>query len=191
MIGLLAMTSRQLIIGLLVVLLVPFFIFLILTYNKLVQQRELIRNAMGQIAAQIESRWDLVSNLIQTAKQYSEHEANLLRDIAVSRSTIGKEADVAEVNQDDRSFNRALGHIMAVAEQYPELKADGVYKHAMTEIKNTEEHVRYARMAYNDCVTKYNRICLTFPSSIAAFLLRFKEGEYFQHQEIKSGMPQW
>lgn len=192
MITLLFTMSTELIIGLAVAgLLILLLLLSMPTYNKLVRERELVRNAMGQIAAQIESRWDLVSNLIQAAKQYAEHEASVLGDIAAKRSALSKQSGVDAVQQDDDAFGQAVSRILAVAEQYPELKADGVYKHTMTEIKSSEEHVRYARMVYNDCITKYNRLVLTFPSALCAFIFRFKKGEYFTHQTAKAEMPRW
>lgn len=182
---------RRNIIGSVVLLVVILILSLIRSYNKLMKERENLRNAKGQVAAQVESRWDKVSSLIGAAKKYSEHEASVLTQVASGRSALNQESKISDFDHDDTTFANAVGRLMAVAESYPELKADTIYQEAMKGIQESEEQVRYARMIYNDTVTSYNRLRLRFPMSIAAAILGFRPGEYFENKDSKASMPQW
>lgn len=105
-----------------VVIIALIVVWVIVTYNALVRAREFTRNGMGQIAAQVESRWDAVSSLIEATKRYSEHEATTLREATAARTSITRSAEPTDVDQDDARFNSVLGRINAVAEAYPELR---------------------------------------------------------------------
>lgn len=179
------------IVAALVLLLVILIGWGISVYNRLVSSREFVKNGMGQIAAQIESRWDAVANLIGATKQYAAHEAQVIGQATAARTHLGKDSHVADVERDDASFENVLGRIQMVAENYPDLKASGVYQNAMTQIGQLEDNVRSARMIFNDSVTKHNRTVLQFPSSIVASIFRFRELDYFQHTATKSQMPSW
>ncbi len=178
------MLIALLIIGLLLV-------WLISTRNKLVRSREMVRNSMGQISAQVESRWDAVKSLISATNKYSEHESEVLMDITRSRSQVTKDSNVGDIVKDEQQFNSAIGKIQVVAENYPELKASNVYENTMGSIKDFENNVRHSRMIYNDTVTKYNSQILTFPNSLAASIFNFKEEDYFSTTEGKENMPSW
>lgn len=166
-------------------------IWVIATYNKLVIVREKVRNSMGQIAAQIESRWDAVSSLIQATKQYSAHEAELIENVTKSRSAIGKNSSVADVQNDSEKFNSIMDKLIAVAEAYPDLKANTVYQTTMESINSYENNVRHSRMIFNDTVTMLNRAVMIFPNSIIAGIFGFHQEEYFKNTDIKSDMPSW
>ena len=176
------------IIGILIVLIL---IFAVSTYNKLVSQREFVRNAMGNIAAQIESRWDALSNLIEATKKYSDHESKLLTEITSMRAGVSSTSSAADVENDDELFTKAVGRINAVAENYPDLKASDVYMKTMDSVNIYEDKVRMSRMMFNDSVTKYNRQILQFPSNIFAGLFGFTQEEYFKNTESKKEMPKW
>lgn len=161
------------------------------TYNRLIYAREFVENAMGQISAQIESRWDALKSMIDATKRYESHEASVLEGIAEKRSSIGKQAEVKDVQKDDQLFNQALGRLIAVAENYPDLKAAAVYQDTMKNIDKYENNVRQSRMIFNDTVTKYNRIIQTVPSNIIAGMFNFSKRDYFENTEAKSDMPSW
>ena len=133
-------------------------------YNSLVTLRERVDNAKAQIATQIESRWDAIKSLIQATKQYSKHEAEVLESVTEKRASIGRASSVDELENAEREFNSVLGRLIAVSENYPDLKASGVYQTTMTSINKFEENVRNARMIYNDVVTRYNRKTKTIRS---------------------------
>ncbi|MDO5026740.1 MAG: LemA family protein [Tissierellia bacterium] len=175
----------------LLILLAIIIIYAISVYNNLVSQREFIRNAMSNIAAQIESRWDAVKNLIDATKSYSEYESNTLKAITDKRTSISENSSAREVEEDDQLFNRALTNIKAVAENYPDLKSNTLYIKTMDSVNEYENNVRMSRMVYNDTVTKLNRLILQFPSSIVAGIFGFKQEEYFKQSQEKSEMPSW
>lgn len=165
--------------------------YVIVTYNGLVKAREFVRNAMGQIAAQIESRWDGVRSLIDATKQYAAHEAQTIAQATEARTRITKASSVEDVKRDDAQFASVLGRINAVAEAYPDLKASGVYQSAMSQITDYENNVRFSRMFFNDSTTKYNNIVRMFPSNIVASMFSFAPSDYFENTSTKADMPQW
>lgn len=171
-----------------VVLIVLWFVS---AYNKLVSAREFVRNSMGNIAAQIESRWDAVKSLIDATKQYSSHEAETLTDITAMRGKVDRRSDAAEVEKDDNLFEQTLRQMDVVVENYPDLKADRVYIQAMEGIDKYENNVRQSRMVFNDTVTKLNRMVQQFPSSVVAGMFGFKQEAYFESSSGKADMPQW
>lgn len=174
-----------------VVLLVIIVGALISIYNNLIRRREMIFNAKGQIATQIESRWDALTNLIQATKQYSEHEKEVLMNITMARSKQSKNSSVGDIEKDEAMFQNALHQINVVAENYPDLKASQIYQSTMESVKSFEDNVRHSRMIYNDTVTAYNRSIKAFPTSLFAGPLGFEEEDYFLATETKQEMPQW
>lgn len=174
-----------------IIIIVLIILWVISVYNKLISQREFVRNSMGNIAAQIESRWDAVKSLIDAAKKYSSHEAETLTGITAMRAKVDRTSDPATVEKDDNLFEQAMNQINVAVENYPDLKADRVYIQAMEGIDKYENNVRQARMVYNDTVTKLNRQIQQFPSSIVAGIFGFSQEAYFQSSSDKLDMPQW
>ena len=183
--------DKLLIIGIPVAIILLIALYLISVYNRLVGSREFVRNSMGNIAAAVESRWDALTNLISATKQYSEHEASVLRDVTAQRTGVSKTSSPQEVENDDRLFQQAMTRLNVVAESYPDLKADQVYQNTMNSVNQYENNVRQSRMIYNDTVTQYNRTIKSFPSNLIAGLFGFRQEEYFQHTQEKSSMPTW
>lgn len=161
------------------------------TYNQLIRSRELVRNAMGQISAQIESRWDALKSMIDGTKQYAEYEAKTLTAVTEQRASLGQGAAVSDVNEDDRLFNQSMGKLFAVAENYPELKASQLYQDSLKNIDKYEQQVRQSRMIFNDTVTKYNRTIQSVPSNIIAGMFHFTVEAYFENSSNKTDMPSW
>lgn len=160
-------------------------------YNNFVRSKEMVSNAMAQIATQVESRWDALTNLISATKQYQTHEHDTLTKIVESRSNVSRNSSVSDVEKDDAAFNRALRSIDVVVEQYPNLKASDVYQSTMNSVNTYENNVRQSRMVFNDTVTKYNRLIKTFPNSVIAGFTGFTPEEYFESSAEKAEMPQW
>lgn len=180
-------------IGLIVILalLVMIGLYVMNTYNSLVSMREFVRNSMGNIATQIESRWDALKSMIDATKKYSEHESQVLQDITASRSGVNKNSSAADVKKDDALFEQAISRLNVVVENYPQLKANDLYIKTMDNIDKYENNVRMSRMVYNDTVTKLNRTIQQFPSSIVASMFGFTQSDYFQNTESKKDMPTW
>lgn len=176
------------IIGVIVVALIA---YVIATYNGLISIRELVRNAMGNIATQIESRWDALKSIIDATKQYSEHEAKVLSDVTRARSGLDKDSSPSDVAKDDEMFSQVMSRLNVVVEQYPQLRASELYQSAMGSVDKYENNVRMSRMVYNDTVTKLNRKVQQFPSNIVAGLFGFTQEEYFKNTESKADMPSW
>lgn len=178
-----------LIIG--IILFVILILWIIVTYNNFITLGERVTNGKAQIATQIESRWDAVESLIHATKNYSQHEAKTLEDVTAQRISVSENSSIDEMEKGEAQLNSVLGRLMAISENYPDLKASEVYKSTMKSINKFEEHVRNARMIYNDVVTKFNRQIKVFPSNIIAKLFNFTEREYFQGSDSKQEMPTW
>lgn len=165
--------------------------FVIVIYNRFIALAERIKNAKGQIAAQIESRWDAVSNLISATKQYAEYESETLEKIVEKRVNINESSSIDDIEAQDTQLNNIVGRLIAIAEAYPDLKASEVYTQTMESVNKFEDNVRHSRMIYNDVVTNYNRQLKQFPTNIIAKFFKFTEEKYFESSEEKEAMPSW
>ena len=167
------------VIGALMVLLIA---WIISTQRQFVHIDELCQNALGQIAVQLNSRWDAVQSLVQLTAQYARHESETLRQV-VEQRRLSNVTTAAQVNEQQTALSQVMGRLIAVGEAYPELKADGVFRETMAGIKDWEEKVRMSRMVYNDTATKMNRMVRQIPTSLIAPMLGFKEREYLTTDE--------
>ena len=167
-----------------IVILVLVVLWFISTQRKLVVMDENINNAMSQIGVQLSSRWDALTALLDLTKGYAEHEYKTLSDTIRMRSTIA-----AEVNDQENILTEAMGRIMAVAESYPDLKANENYIKTMDNVNDYEKMVRQSRLIYNDSVTKLNRAIRMFPTSLVAGMLGVTSRDYLEASESKADMP--
>lgn len=175
----------------LIVAIIIMLIWTILTYNSFITLGERVNNGQAQIATQIESRWDALQSLIHATKKYAKHEAKTLDTITGKRANIRSNSSMKDIEKDDIQFSQVIHKLLAISENYPDLKASDVYQTTMTSIRKFEDNVRGARMIYNDVVTKFNRKSKSFPSNIIAKVFKFKAKEYFQGTELKQEMPGW
>ncbi len=164
-------------------------LWFISTQRKLVAMDENINNAMSQIGVQLSSRWDALTALLDLTKGYAEHEYNTISDTIKLRTSINSGSTASEVNAQENILTEAMGKIMAVAEAYPELKANENYIKTMDSVNAYEEMVRKSRLVYNDSVTKLNRSIRMFPTSIAAGMLGIKSRDYLEADDKKTDMP--
>ena len=169
-----------LILAVVVVLLIMWFISV---QRKLVVMDENINNSMSQIGVQLSSRWDALTALLDLTKGYAEHEYKTISDTIKMRTSINAKSTAADVNAQENMLTEAMGKIMAVAEGYPELKANENYIKTMDSVNSYEEMVRKSRLVYNDSVTKLNRAIRMFPTSIAAGVLGIKSRDYLEAEE--------
>ena len=171
-----------------IIVLVAICIFYIIgIQRRLVSLEEKMKNSLGQINAQLKTRWDAVSSLVQMTKQYTRHEHDTMIDVIRERR--GSVSSAEDVNTQNEAINSVLERLIAVAEQYPDLKANDMFKNTMDGIKGYEENVRLSRMVYNDAVTKLNILIRQFPSSLVAGMLHFTPQDYIEEEAGKSGMP--
>lgn len=157
--------------------------------RKLVKQDELCSNAMSQIGVQQSSRWDALTALAELVKSYNEHEYNTLKEVIAQRANITPTSKASEVDAQEDRIASALSRIFAVAEQYPDLKANANYAKAMESVNLYENQVRLSRMTFNDTVTRFNAMVRQFPDSIIAGILGFSAKEYLKETAAKAEMP--
>jgi len=153
----------------------------VLSYNRFVSQRQLVRNAWANIDTELRRRYDLIPNLVETVKGYAAHEREVFEDVARTRSAAaGATGSPAQQAAAEGPFVAALGRLFAVAENYPELKANQNFLALQAELSNTEDRIQAARRFYNANVQDYNRRVQSFPSSVIAGMFGFKEEEFFE-----------
>ena len=167
-----------------VVLAVMVIGYIITTQRELVHLDELCKNAMSQIAVQLNSRWDAITALAKTAAQYAGHESETLINTIRERRQ-GNVTTAEQINEQQGAISQVLGRLIAIGEAYPNLKADALYKEAMDGMRDYEEKVRMSRMVYNDTATKMNRMVRQWPSSFVAGLLHFTERAYLELDDAK------
>lgn len=157
--------------------------------NNLVHAEELCANSLSQIGVQQASRWDSLTALADLTKTYSDQEYSTLMDVIHARQGINNKSTASEVDAQEQMLSKGLNQIMALAEAYPDLKANTLYLKTMDEVKHYEDNVRMSRMVYNDTVTKYNRLVRSLPGSLLAGSLGFAPREYLSEDKTKAEMP--
>ena len=172
-----------------VVIIVVLVFWVISSQRTFVVLDENINNAMSQIGVQLSSRWDALSALLELTKGYSAHEYQTITDTIKARRSITRDSSPDDVKVQENMIVEALGKIMAVAESYPELKADQTYLKTMDSVDQYENMVRASRLIYNDSVTKLNRAIRMFPASLIAGILGFAQRTYLEADNDKSTMP--
>jgi LemA protein len=167
----------------LLVIVVVLAIIVISTYNHLVVLRNRIENAWSQIDVQLKRRADLIPNLVETVKGYAAHEKEVFQKVTEARSALMNAKGVKEQGEANNMLTGALKTLFAVAENYPDLKANQNFMQLQEELSGTESKIAYARQFYNDTVLKYDNMREKFPSNIVAGMFGFKEREYFAAEE--------
>ena len=181
----------NLIVIIIVVILVIFVVFtLIHMYNNLVKLRNLVKNSYSQIDVQLKRRNDLIPNLVETVKGYAGHEKGVLEEVTKARTGVMNASNIQEASEADNQLTGALKTLFAVAENYPDLKANSDFQHLQTELSDTEDKIAYSRQFYNDAVLKYNNTCQTFPSSLLARLFGFSQEDFFKAPEAEREVPE-
>lgn len=164
-------------------------LFLVLTYNGLVGTRNRVKNAWGQIEVQLKRRMDLIPNLIETVKGYASHEKGVFENVTKARSALVNAGNAHEAAQADNMLTGALKSLFAVAEAYPDLKANTNFLHLQEELSGTESKIAYARQFYNDSVLDYNNQVQMFPNNVVAGMFGFKEEVFFDAPESANEPP--
>jgi len=159
----------------------------IYVFNKLVRTRNRVDNAWSQIDVQLRRRYDLIPNLVETVKGYAAHERELFEEVTRARSQGEQAATVADQAHAENQLTAGLRRLIAVAEQYPQLKASENFLGLQEELTSTESKIAYARQFYNDEVTLLNNLVQSFPSNIVAGIAGFKTRQFFEIDEPARG----
>ena len=162
------------------IIVIVIIVALISIYNGLVQSRNKVKNAWSQIDVQLQRRFDLIPNLVESVKGYMAHEQSTLTKVTELRTAWANASTVPEKAKLDNELSETLKTIMAVSENYPDLKANQNFSELQEELRNTENKISYARQFYNDSVTMYNTKLQVIPTNIIAGMFNFTEEPLFK-----------
>ena len=174
-------------------------IFFYVTYNGLVNKEERVRSAWSNVETQYQRRADLIPNLVNSVKGYAEHESQTLSEVTEARTratSINLSADeltperLAEFQQAQAGVRSALGRLIAVAENYPDLKANQNFLELQTQLEGTENRISVSRQDFNHAAEAYNRTVRRFPSNLVAAMFGFERKPYFEASEGSSAVPE-
>jgi LemA protein len=174
-----------------IVIVVLIVLVFVAGYNGLVRLRNRIDSAWSQIGVQLERRHDLIPNLIETVKGYAAHEKSTLEGVVEARNAAiqAKSAGPEQQAQAENVLTGALKSLFALAEAYPDLKANQSFLSLQEELTSTEDRIAYARQFYNDSVMKYDNKIQSIPSNVIAGMFGFKSREYFQAEQGATEVP--
>lgn len=159
------------------------------SYNSLVTLNETVNSNWSQIDNQLQRRADLIPNLVATVKGFASQEKTILNNIADARSRLVGAQGVGEKAAADAQLSTALSRLLVIVENYPDLKSDANFRQLQDELAGTENRIAVARKDYNDSVRVYNTRIKSFPDSVWAGMLGFKQREYFQVEEGAKTVP--
>ena len=162
---------------------VVILLFIVSAYNGLVKFRNKVRDQFSQIDVQLKKRADLIPNLVETVKGYTKHEEETLEKIIKARNTYLKADSLEDKVEANNEISGAMSKLFALAESYPDLKANTNFLELQKELKDVEDKISYARQFYNDAVLMYNNKTEMFPSNIVASLFNFKKENFFEIAE--------
>ena len=177
------MSAALIVLLVIVALVVVLVIYGIAKYNGLVGLRNKIEGSYAQIDVQLNRRHDLIPNLVETVKGYATHERTTLDAVISARNQATAAEGVADKAQAENVLSSALKSLFAVAEAYPDLKANQGFQQLQTELASTEDRIAYSRQYYNDVVRTYNEGIQKFPGNLVASTFRFSPREYFAADE--------
>ena len=161
-------------------LLLALILIAVVMYNGLVQSRNKVKNAWSQIDVQLQRRFDLIPNIVEAVKGYMGHEKDTLTKVTELRSSWANATTINEKAELDNQLSGALKTIMAISENYPELKANQNFSELQEELRSTENKISYARQFYNDSVTMYNTKLEVVPTNLIASMFNFQPEELFK-----------
>lgn len=174
------------IIAIVVVLIV---LFTIITYNNLIKAKNNVENSFSQIDTQLQRRFDLIPNLVETVKGISEHEKEIVEKISASRTGYMNANTSGEKLEMNNQLTSSLRSLFAIVENYPEVKANENFSKLQDELSKTEDKVMYSRQFYNDAVTIYNNKLQVFPNNIVGAIFGFKKETLFNVDKETREVP--
>lgn len=168
------------IVGVIIALLV---VFVVGIYNKLVKQRMLVKEAASDIETFLKQRFDMIPNLVEIVKGYTKHESSTLEKVTEMRTKAMSAGSLSEKLEIDNEMSGMITKLFAVAENYPDLKADTSFLELQTNLSTLEEDIQKSRRYYNATARDYNTAIVVFPASILAGMFGFKEEPFFEATE--------
>lgn len=172
-----------------IIILIILGLLFVIIYNDLIKQRNRVENAWAQIDVQLKRRYDLIPNLVETVKGYAKHEKTLLEDITKARAAVMSANSISETAEASNYLSSTLKSLFAVAENYPELKANQNFMQLQKDLMETENKIAYSRQFYNDTVMKYNISIQTIPKNIVASLMGFTKKDLFETPQAERETP--
>lgn len=164
-------------------ILVVIMVLVIIGYNQLVKLKNMVKDQWSQIDVLLKRRYDLIPNLVETVKGYASHEKETLEAVINARNKATTANSVEDTANANNELMGTLNKLFALAESYPNLKANTNFLDLQANLKETEDKISYARQFYNDSVLKYNNKVEMIPTNIVAMLFRFKKYEFFEISE--------
>ena len=178
------------VIGIIIGVVVLIGLFFVSTYNGLVKLRNMVKDQWSQIDVLLKRRADLIPNLVETVKGYAKHESETLEAVIAARNKAVGATTTEEEMKANGELTGALSRLFALAESYPDLKANTNFMDLQSNLKETEDKISYARQFYNDAVLKYKNKLEVFPSNIVAGMFGFKPEPFFEANEKEKENPQ-
>ena len=179
--------STPLIVVIVIIVLGGLFFFS--SYNGLVAAEENLNAKWSQIENQLQRRADLIPNLVNTVKGYASHEEAILTEVTRAREKLIGASGISEMAEANSEMSSALSRLLAIVENYPELKADANFRQLADELAGTENRIAVARMDYNNAVQQYNSRIRRFPTAIVAGMFGFEKRDYFEAKEGADQAP--
>jgi LemA protein len=179
--------KRNLIIGIVVILFIVFALYSFFggNYNKFVKMDVAIKAAWSQVENQLQRRYDLIPNLVETVKGYAKQEKDVLVEVTNARAKVGGAGNVPDKITANNQLSGALSRLMVVVEKYPDLKSNQNFLRLQDELAGTENRIAVERMRYNEAVKVYNEAIRSFPANLIASMFNFKESPYFEAPKVK------
>ena len=174
------------IIGAVVLLLI---IFVISSYNKLVKQKVNVEEAFATMDVYLKKRFDLIPNLVETVKGYAKHEHNTFTHVSQARASLMNARNIEDIQKSNSQLSRSLVNLFAIAEKYPELKANSNFLDLQRQISDSEDKIAIYRESFNNYVLVYNNSCEQFPSNLVAQLFGFKTANFIEIPEDEKTVP--
>ncbi|SNS09140.1 LemA protein [Anaerovirgula multivorans] len=159
------------------------------SYNGLVTKSETVETALSQIDNQLQRRNDLIPNLVETVKRYAAHEEEIFTNLAEARAKLAGAGTIAQQAEADAAINSALSRLLAIAENYPDLKANENFIQLQDELAGTENRIATARRDYNEASRTYNTSVRRFPTNIFANIFGFERVDYFEASDEARNTP--
>ena len=173
-----------------VIIICALLLIIVFLYNSLVGKRNKVRNSWSQIDVQLKRRFDLIPNLVEIVKGYANHERSTFEEVTSARTKYLSSNTPEDMMKANGELTQVLGKLFAVAEAYPQLKANTNFLELQGELSKTEDKIGYARQFYNDVVMDYNNSVQMFPSSLVASMFSFKEEPFFNVDAEEKATPQ-
>jgi LemA protein len=177
------------IIEILLIAIIILGLLFVISYNDLIKQKNRVENAWARIEVQLKRRYDLIPNLVETVKGYAKHEKTLFENVTKARAAVMSANSVNETAEASNYLSSTLKSLFAVAENYPELKANQNFMQLQKDLMDTENKIAYSRQFYNDTVMKYNISIQTVPKNIVASLMGFHKKDLFETVQAERETP--